>query len=81
MVIAHASPREVGDAMQRKQYPVLIHELCDASDCFAVRMRLVCTRRPVRLASIFFLGRDGPTKPAHKLGNPRSRLDRTPMIR
>src|SRR5262245_14883001 len=70
MVIAHASPREVGDAMQRKQSSVLIHELWTASDCFDVRQSPVRTRGPVHLDSIFFLARDGPAKAAHRLDSP-----------
>jgi hypothetical protein len=63
MVIAHASPREIGDAMQRKQQPVLIHELCDASNYFDAWLCLIC----------FLVGR-GVTKIAGHLGNPRAVL-------
>jgi hypothetical protein len=44
MVIAHASPREVGNAMQRRPQPVLIHELCGASDCFEALAVAATTR-------------------------------------
>jgi hypothetical protein len=80
MVIAHASPREVGDAKQRRQYPVLIHEVCGASDCFETRASLVEARAPYARRrssneitapnSITYLARDGSTKTAHKLTNP-----------